>query len=308
MIREAVPSDLDSIAALSARRHSRLHGAFRGLSDAFENPSVVRTTLPDEPNGWVFEENGTVTAALLWQESEGRAIAGLTDAVGLPEAMAQLYAVAGEEWLGRGLMTHAFVVPSVDRALADRVVDLSFGREEAYGIRPLGDKGGPAVVGPVTVERVGLERIDELRRLGDLVTRHHEGSPVFDRRSNEFYSGMEESYRRSVVEQDARILLAVLGSRSVGLLIWRPGAPYPVYDDRSAEMILLAVDPEARGQQVGRSLVSAAMRDMASFGHSSAIADWRTTNLEASRFWPAQGFLTIAHRYVRTVPARPTDG
>ena len=55
-------------------------------------------------------------------------------------------------------------------------------------------------------------------------------------------------------------------------------------------------------------VVSAAMRDMASFGHSSAIADWRTTNLEASRFWPAQGFLTIANRYVRTVPDRPADG
>ena len=269
---------------------------------------MVRGTLPDEPRGWVFETSGEVTAALLWQASEGRAIAGLTDAVGPPEAMAHLYAVAGEDWLGRGLMTHAFVVPSVDRALADRVVDLSFGREEAYGIRPLQDKGGPPVAGPVEVERVGLERIDDLRRLGDLVTRHHEGSPVFDRRSNEFYSGMEESYRRSVVEQDARVLLAMLESRSVGLLMWRPGAPYPVYDDRSAEMILLAVDPEARGRQVGRSLVSAAMRDMASFGHSSAIADWRTTNLEASRFWPAQGFLTIAHRYVRTVPARPADG
>jgi GNAT superfamily N-acetyltransferase len=308
VIRDATPSDLDAIAALSARRHARLHGAFRGLSAAFSDPAVVRCALPDEPDGWVFVDDGAVTAALLWQENEGRAIAGLTEAVGPPEAMANLYAVAGQEWLARGLMTHAFVVPSVDRALADRVVDLSFGREEAYGIRPLGDKGGAPVTGPVAVERVGLERMDDLRGLGDLVTRHHEGSPVFDRRSNEFYTGMEESYRRSVVEQDARVLLAVLGSRAVGLLMWRPGAPYPVYDERSAEMILLAVDPEARGQQVGRSLVSAAMRDMASFGHTSAIADWRTTNLEASRFWPAQGYLTIAHRYVRTVPARPADG
>ena len=54
--------------------------------------------------------------------------------------------------------------------------------------------------------------------------------------------------------------------------------------------------------------MSTAMRDMSSFGHTAAIADWRTTNLEASRFWPAQGFLTIANRYVRTVPERPTAG
>jgi ribosomal protein S18 acetylase RimI-like enzyme len=222
--------------------------------------------------------------------------------------MARLYAVAGDEWLARGLATHAFVVPSVDRPLADRLVDLSFGREEAYAVRPLGDRGGPALSTGIDVERVGLEHLDDVIRLGDLLARHHEGSPVFDRHSNAFYSGLPAEYRRSVVEQDARVLIASSGGDSVGLLMWRPGAPFPLYDERSAEMILLAVHPDSRGKQVGRSLVSTAMRDMASFGHTAAIADWRTTNLKASGFWPAQGFLTVANRYVRTVPERPTAG
>lgn len=308
MIREATLDDLDSIASLSARRVARMLGASRELSPAFIDSRVVHEALPDEPAGWVFVDDGTVTAGLLWEESEGRAIAGFIGAVGAPEAMARLYAVAGDAWLTAGLATHAFVVPSVDRPLADRLIDLSFGREETYAVRPLLDGGGSRLSSGVQVERTGIERLDDVTELGNLLARHHEGSPVFDRHSNEFYAGLPDTYRAAIGEQDARLLLASKDGRNVGLLMWRPGAPYPVYDERSAEMILLAVHPDSRGSQVGRTLVSTAMRDMASFGHTAAIADWRTTNLEASRFWPAQGFLAIAHRYTRTVPERPSEG
>lgn len=308
MIREVTSSDLDTIAALVARRHERVQAAHRELSPALADPAAVRQVVPDPPQGWVAEEGGEVVASLLWQAHDGRAVVGLLGAVGEPDALAEVYAEAGGRWLASGLATHAVVVPSMDRPLADRLVDLSFGREESYAVRPLGDGGGQSPGGDLVVERAGLERLDEVVRLGDLLARHHEGSPVFDRHSNEFYSGLPEAYRKAVVEQDARVLLAGRDGRSVGLLLWRPGAPYPIYDERSAEMILLAVDPDARGGLVGRTLVAAAMNDMARFGHTAAVADWRTTNLEASRFWPAQGFLTVAQRYVRTVPARPGSG
>lgn len=307
MIRQATPGDLEDVATLVARRHARVQAAARELNPAFGDHEVVRRSLPEQPAGWVAEEDGHVVASLLFDEHDGRAIAGITGAVGEPEAMARLYARAGDEWLSAGLATHAVVVASVDRPLADRLVDLSFGREESYAVRPLGDGGGPPVsMGTrLAIDRVGLERIEDIVRLGDLLARHHEGSPVFDRHSNEFYSGLPAAYRRSVVEQHARVLLATSDGADVGVLMWRPGAPYPIYDQRSAEMILLAVHPDARGRQVGRSLVATALRDMAADGHTAVVADWRTTNLEASRFWPAQGFLTVAHRYVRTVPARP---
>ena len=308
VIRAATPEDLDDIAVLAARRHARVQGAARDLSPAFTDPAVVKHALPADPQGWVDDREGSVVAGLLWEENEGRAIAGAMGTVGGPDVMARLYAVAGGAWLSEGLTTHAFVVHSMDRPLSDRLTDLSFGREEAYAIRTLGDRGGPRLDSGIDVERVGLERLDDVIRLGDLLARHHEGSPVFDRHSNQFYRGLAESYRRAVVDEDGRVLLASSTGESVGLLLWRPGAPYAFYDERSAEMILLAVHPESRGKQVGRTLVSVAMRDMASFGHTSAIADWRTTNLEASRFWPAQGFLTVANRYVRTVPARPDTG
>jgi GNAT superfamily N-acetyltransferase len=309
VIRDATVADLDAVAELLARRHHRVQGAARELNPAFADPSVVRAALPEQPQGWVMDEGGTATACLLWQRHRDGALAGMLDAVGDPDDIAALYAVAGAEWIAQGLVTHEIVVPSLVRALADRLLDLSFGRQTAYAARTLADGGGDALVADgVEVERAGLERLDDVVALGDLLARHHEGSPVFDRHSNEFYSGLPEAYRAAVEHQDARVLISRIDDEPLGLLLWKPSPPVPLYDARSAEMLLLAVHPQARGRRLGRLLVSEAMRDMARFGHSCVVADWRTTNLEASRFWPALGLLTVAHRYARTVPERPAHG
>jgi GNAT superfamily N-acetyltransferase len=309
VIRDATVADLDAVAELLARRHHRVQGAARELNPAFADPSVVRAVLPEQPQGWVMDEGGRVTACLLWQRHRDGALAGMLDAVGDPDDVAALYAVAGAEWMGHGLVTHEIVVPSLDRALADRLIDLSFGRQTAYAVRTLADGGGDALTADgVEVERAGLERLDDVVTLGDLLARHHEDSPVFDRHSNEFYSGLPGAYRAAVEQQDARVLIARIDDEPLGLLLWKPSPPVPLYDARSAEMLLLAVHPQARGRRLGRLLVSEAMRDMARFGHSCVVADWRTTNLEASRFWPAHGLLTVAHRYTRTVPERPAQG
>jgi GNAT superfamily N-acetyltransferase len=309
VIREVVPTDLDAVAELVARRHARVQAAARELNPAFSDPATVRRALPDGMTGWVATEDGRVTASLLWEQHEDMALGTMLGTVGDPDDVAAIYAVAGETWMSQGLTTHGVVVPQLDRALSDRLVDLSFGRQTAYGVRSLNDGGGsrPEADG-LQVERAGLERLDEVVRLGDLLARHHEGSPVFDRHSNEFYSGLPEAYRNAVERQDARVVLAHVDGEAVGLLLWRPWPPVPLYDERSAEMLLLAVHPQARGRRVGRTLVTTAMRDMAGFGHSCVIADWRTTNLEASRFWPALGLMTVGHRFVRTVPERPLRG
>jgi ribosomal protein S18 acetylase RimI-like enzyme len=309
VIRDVRPDDLDSVAQLLARRHARVQGAARELNPAFARPAEVRAALPADPVGWVQVRSGRVAASLLWEPHRDGALSGLLGAVGDPDDVAELYAVAGAAWVADGRTTHEVVVPSIDRALWDRLLDLSFGRQTAYAVRSLSDGGGAAArVADVEVERAGLERLGDVVALGDLVARHHEGSPVFDRHSNEFYSGLPESYRDAVETQDARVLLAIDSDAPVGLLLWRPWPPVPFYDERSAEMLLLAVHPQARGRGVGRLLVTSAMRDMASFGHTCVVADWRTTNLEASRFWPAMGLLTVAHRYARTVPDRPAHG
>jgi hypothetical protein len=39
-------------------------------------------------------------------------------------------------------------------------------------------------------------------------------------------------------------------------------------------------------------------------GYSCGIADWRVPNLEASRFWPRQGFRAAFYRLARRIEER----
>jgi len=51
-----------------------------------------------------------------------------------------------------------------------------------------------------------------------------------------------------------------------------------------------AVLPEARGLGAGRAVGEAVLARTAESGFTSAVADWRATNLLSSRTWPRRGF------------------
>lgn len=306
MIREATPDDIPAIAELTATRHTRSYAGEPNLSSDFEDPAKVAAYLPADPQGWVCERDGEITASMLWVNKDGWAYCKLAGTVGDQWDLAVMYAVAAQAWVDQGITTHAVVVPSVDKALASRLIDLGFGRQQVYAVRTLIDGGGRVPEGgwPFTLESVGPDRIDEIVTLGDKLARHHTGSPVFDVRGNEFYSGLEDTYL-SAMEQGTQAWIAYDHGHPVGLLMWRPGVPSPFYDAKGAEIALLAVDPAQRGRRIGPALCQTAMNTMYKYGHSSAILDWRGTNLEAARFWLSLGFLPVAHRYVREISLNP---
>jgi GNAT superfamily N-acetyltransferase len=307
VIREARAEDLPAVATMVARRHERSFAAKNLLNPSFEDPDTVLASLPAQPTGWVAEVDGQVVASLLWEVDDTRTVCHLAGTVGDPEWISEIYAQAAGVWVSSGFTTHTIIVPTVDRGMSDRLVDLSFGRQQAYAVRPLGDQGGePVEADGVTLEKVGTDAVDEVVPLGDVVARYHEGPPVFDRRSNEFYRGLPATYRHAL-EEGSHLVLARLDGVPRGLLLWRPGPPRPVYAPESAEIRLLAVHPEVQGRRIGQSLTSYALREMVSLGHSACVVDWRTTNLSASRFWPGLGFLTIAHRYAREITLVPYD-
>lgn len=60
--------------------------------------------------------------------------------------------------------------------------------------------------------------------------------------------------------------------------------------------------PEARGSGIGVALTDAALAAAADAGYLAMVADWRVTNLLASRFWPKRGFRTSFLRLYRSIP------
>jgi ribosomal protein S18 acetylase RimI-like enzyme len=61
---------------------------------------------------------------------------------------------------------------------------------------------------------------------------------------------------------------------------------------------------EARGRGIGRVLTAAGLADAQAAGYRLCITDWRTTNIEAGRFWPRLGFQTAAYRLTRKIDPR----
>jgi GNAT superfamily N-acetyltransferase len=62
-----------------------------------------------------------------------------------------------------------------------------------------------------------------------------------------------------------------------------------------------AVLPGARGGGIGVALATRAIAWAREAGYGAVVADWRVTNLGASRFWPARGFRPAFHRMSRMI-------
>lgn len=303
MIREAHPSDLPAIAALAAARHVRSQGAEKWLSPRWLTQDGVLEVLPEDPQGWVCIEHGRLVASMLWRPRGQWAYCELPGTVGHPDRVADLYAVASAAWVELDYSTHAITLPVTDRGISQRLIELSFGIQASFGVRPLGDGGGvePRLPSGMTIERGGVKALDGIEQLGLALARQHEAPPVFSPRALEFYEGLRESYRELLEGGNAHMLVARMQGEVIGMITWLDAPEEHFFHPDNAEIDQVVVLAPWRGRGVGRILTTLAMREMARAGHPAVNCDWRSTNLSAARFWPGVGFLTAAQRYARVV-------
>lgn len=305
-VRPARPGDVAQAAHLAAAARLRARSAEPLLGEAYTDAADVLPLLERATSSWVAVRDDLVVAALFAASTGTRVSAGPLGVLGAGDDLADVYAAAADDWVGRGLLEHGLHVHAVDRPARETLVALGFGHQQAIGVRPLDPLGDAVAVPGLTIRPGDPADLADVLALAGLVSDHQAGSPVFAARDSAYYGSLGQVHAGELASEDARYLLAYLDGAPVAMSISYDGELGPLVPERSVELPLLAVAPVARGRGVGLALTHATLQAARDRGAEVVQADWRTTNLLASRFWPRRGFRTTVLRHSRTIDPTPT--
>jgi ribosomal protein S18 acetylase RimI-like enzyme len=215
------------------------------------------------------------------------------------------------------------MAPAGDRAGLEAWFALSFGQEQCHALRPLGEEasegvGDPLPGGPpegVRVRRATAgDRDAMVEEMAPLLRDHLAGPPIWGAALPEHLRPMREGFAEMLTDDTVHVWLAEHTGpagggtgRVLGYQAYYPASPSDdnlLIPERAVLLEVAATRPEARGRGVGRALTRAGLADAAAGGYTVCIADWRTTNLEAQRFWPRLGFRPAVYRLTRQVDSR----
>lgn len=305
-IRPFELADLEAAALLLARRHAR-HRSVEPLLPAIDDfrAQVACELAADGASGAVSVAAGEVDGYVIGRPAEdvhGPHIR--IDYAGHasldPERTRDLYAAAAERWVAAGLTRHFAFVPAIDELVAPWH-RLSFGTSAVLAARRATGQDG--VRGHVTVR---LSTPDDLRAAAGfdrLLQQHQQIAPSFSSFAVEDLDAIEKDWRTTWEDPTFTHFIAERAGQAVGhlLLYRRPMGDLRVPEE-SIDLANAATLPAVRGTGVGLALTAHAIRWAHANGYRTIITDWRMTNLEASRFWPARGFRPTYVRLYRSIP------
>src|SRR3954447_10122901 len=303
---------LDAAGELLAGRQRRQRETEPLLLERFTDPAVARGEVEalwrtDDTPGAVAVRDGRVVGYLVgigkdeswgpnvWVEAAGHAAEEA-------ETVRDLYAAAAARWVEAGRKAHYAVVPW-DPELLEAWYRLGFGQQQAYGIRELPTE----TAWPERTRLMRREDFDRVIELAPKLADHQELSPVF---SNVLSRDTPEELRKELEEdlESERVasLVAEHDGRIVANFFVVPVEMSSMHTsvtrvDGSAFIGFAITDPDVRGSGAGLRLTAASFAWAREQGYETITADWRVTNLLASRFWAARGFRTTflrLHRFI----------
>lgn len=300
---------LDEAARLLRGRHRRHREAEPLLSEPGDyRAEVVSLWESDEASGVVGIRGGKIVGYVLgirkseaiwgpntWVDPAGHAADEAED-------VRDLYAAAATRWVDEGRPRHYVVAPASDAKLLDAWNRLSFGQQQALGIREVPETPMPEGVRPATETD-----IDALVELGPILPDHQSLSPVFSGGPRE----TEEELRQEVLEDlgnpEIGTLVAEADGRVVGAFVLAPTSLSSMHVsvarvDGAVLLAWAATRPDVRGSGAGLALTEASFTWAREHGYETMVTDWRVTNLLSSRFWPRRGFRESFLRLYRSIP------
>ena len=298
MPRPFADEDLDAATAFLARRHAQHREAEPLLPAEADFRGAVEEVWREPGASGAVSESGYLLGApvddAVWGPNVWVQLAG--HAADDPEAARDLYAPAAQRWVDAGNTRHYVIVPAHDAALLDAWYRLGFGQQHAVGLRSV-----PAEAAwPDEVRPARPDDEDDLVALAPVLPDYQAQAPVFGPGRVDWD---EADLRRKIVEDTAAgdIFVAERDGETVGA-VYLAERDADLHRPHCAFLAWAAVAPEARGGGSGVALTDAALAWARSRGHDVIAADWRVTNLLASRFWPARGFRTTHLRLYRSIP------
>jgi ribosomal protein S18 acetylase RimI-like enzyme len=233
------------------------------------------------------------------------------------EVYRDLYAALSPTWVSFGCFTHFALIPASDQPALEAWFALSFGKEQAHGIRETAEASAlaPPVDASLEIRRATLADLDASLELDDIIPLHQSRAPVYAPYWFGEYSpsGNKEEIRQESSElledEHAKLWLALRNERIVGYQLYLPATPTSKMDnliipEQCSYLAIAATREEEQGRGVGRALTAHGLTADFAAGYTHCITDWRVTNLLSSRFWPRQGFRPVAYRLSRRLDER----
>lgn len=322
---EIVPFEnnmLPAAAHLLAQRHRRDRTAMPLLPARFEDPTVaeraVRAVLErpmaqgfaavrgDRLVGYLI---GDMVIAEVWGRSgwvrlPGFAVAPDEDV----DIVRDLYTALGERWVDFGCFSHYAVVPTGDAALLYAWHSLTFGIQQVYALHALDDPAGDAPL-PPDVE-IRLAEPDDralLADFSDIIWRHQVQSPVWGLMLPETVEDQREGWAELLDEPGWRVWLAFYAGQPVGVQGYHAEEESDdalIVPPACAALTVAGTREGARGRGIGQAMTRRGLAALREEGFRVCLADWRSTNLLSSRFFPRQGFAPAAYRLNRLLDSR----
>jgi GNAT superfamily N-acetyltransferase len=316
-IRPLADEHLEAAGALLADRHCLHRAAEPLLSPRYEDPAAARAEIAaacreDGAAGAVATVGGDVVGYVVgaprgetWGPNVWVGAAG--HAANDAELIRDLYAQLADDWVTDGRTAHYALVPATDAGLVAAWFRLGFGQQHAHGIREVpADAPAPAPPG-IEVRAAGPGDLDSALALDRILPDHQSRSPVFSRGRTPTEEEARAETIETLADSQITILLAfgggrVLGGASVADVAVSDSHAGLARPDRAGLLGWAVTQPEVRGTGVGVALTNAVFAWARERGYGTIVVDWRVTNLESSRFWPARGFRTTFLRLYRSIP------
>lgn len=306
---------------LLAKRHICNRQNLPLLPARFEDPQVAAKAVESLwqekfRNGYAAYRDGKMTAYLIgsfvdqpWARSgyvhlhgyaldDGESIATLQD----------LYALAGDDWVRRGIFSHNLYISAADTRIIDGLFAIGFGQERVDALLDLRTLEIPEVDETVglTIRRARKGDEEHLGSVAYVMIDALSGAPYWLPISPEDRLGWKERWAKRADAEEWMVWMALENDQTVGTVAFILDVEQEEEDQmliskRTLHLGTAATRPEVRGRGIANLLTWHGLEEAQRLGFENCLVNWVSSNLLAARYWPRFGFQHVAYRLSKQV-------